>query len=208
MRYPNLVTIGHVPTESGRCKEKRAQAKNEFPIRHVLNFRWIAPSAGLGIKLNSAEMIRPLFAILVCVVTSSQATAQNKVSQALLGLSEDERNETFTDLLRDGNVKCDRVTHTLFNGATSDLDVWEVVCRDRNSYSLTVPSGPNADIELVTCRELLATSKMLLVRAGSKTKAPTTRMHRQHSDRARRMSLLFSLDFRKKIGPPDFKKST
>jgi hypothetical protein len=56
----------------------------------------------------------------------------------------------------------------LFNGSTSDLDVWEALCRDRNLYSLTIPSEPNAEIALVSCRELLATSKMLLNNAGSK----------------------------------------
>jgi hypothetical protein len=61
-------------------------------------------------------MTRLLFTILVCGVTSSPATAQNKASQTLSGLSEDQRNETFTYLLRDNNVKCDQVIHTLFNG--------------------------------------------------------------------------------------------
>jgi hypothetical protein len=122
---------------------------------------------------------RLLFSILVYVVISSEATAQNKVSQALLGLSEGGRNEVFTDLLRDGNVRCDRVIRTLFNGATSELDVWEALCQDRNSYSLSIPPVPNADIELVSCHELLATSKMLLERAGSsKTKATGCRIKR------------------------------
>jgi hypothetical protein len=61
------------------------------------------------------------------------------------------------------------VIRTLFNGATSELDVWEALCRDGNSYTL-IPPEPNADIEWLSCRELLATSKMLLVRAGSKSK--------------------------------------
>jgi hypothetical protein len=116
-------------------------------------------------------MIRLLFTILVCAVTSSQATAQNNVSQTLLGLSDEQRNETFTYLLRDSNAKCDRVIRTLFNGATSELDVWEALCRDRNSYSLSILPEPNADVELVSCRELLATSKRLLESAGSKSKA-------------------------------------
>jgi hypothetical protein len=47
----------------------------------------------------------------------------------------DTPSNTFTDLLSHGNVKCNRVIRTLFNGATSDLHVWEVLCRDRNSYS-------------------------------------------------------------------------
>jgi hypothetical protein len=111
-------------------------------------------------------------------VSSSQATAQNSVSHSLLGLSEDERNETFTHMLCDSNVKCDQVIRTLFNGATTDLDVWEALCRDRNSYLLSITPEPNFDIELVSCRELLATSKMLLERAGGKTKPTGCRMKR------------------------------
>jgi hypothetical protein len=44
-------------------------------------------------------MIRLLLTFLVCAVTASQAAAQNNVSQTLFGLSEDQRNETFTRLL-------------------------------------------------------------------------------------------------------------
>jgi len=39
-----------------------------------------------------------------------------------------------------------------------------------------IPSEPNADVELVSCRELLATSKMLLERAGRKSKATGCRI--------------------------------
>ena len=119
---------------------------------------------------GNRAMRRLLFAIMVWAVTSSQATGQNKISQTLLGLSEDERNQTFTRLLQDNSAKCDRVIRTLFNGATWELDVWEALCRDRNSYSISISPEPNADIELLSCRELLATSKMLLERAGSKRK--------------------------------------
>jgi hypothetical protein len=123
-------------------------------------------------------MMRLLFTALLCALASSQATAQNRVSQALLGLDEDQRNETFTYLLRDSNAKCDRVIRTLFNGSTVELDDWEVLCRDRNSYSLTITPEQTADIELVSCRELLATSKMLLGGAGSKSKATGCRIKR------------------------------
>jgi hypothetical protein len=51
-----------------------------------------------------------------------------------------------------------------------------VLCRDRNSYSLSIPPEVNADIELVSCRELLATSKRLLERAGRKSKATGCRI--------------------------------
>lgn len=124
------------------------------------------------------EMIRLLLTTVFRALTSLQAGAQNKVSETLLSLGEQERNEAFTDLLRDGDVKCDRVIRTLFNGPTSDLDVWEALCRDRNSYSLTISSDPNADIALVSCRELRATSKMLLDRAGSRTKPIRCRIER------------------------------
>jgi hypothetical protein len=57
-----------------------------------------------------------------------------------------------------------------------ELDDWEVLCRDRNSYSLTITPEQTAHIELVSCRELLATSKMLLHRASSKSKAKGCRI--------------------------------
>ena len=78
----------------------------------VVGTRWRAP------------MIRLPFTALLCALASSQATAQNWVSEALLGLNEDQRNETFTYLLRDGNAKCDWVIRTLFIGSTLDLDDW------------------------------------------------------------------------------------
>ena len=121
-------------------------------------------------------MIRLLFTFLVCAVTASQAAAQNNVSQTLFGLSEDQRNETFTRLLQDNNAKCDLVIRTLFNGASVELDVWEALCRDGNSYSVSIPPEPNAAIELLSCRELLATSKMLLEGARSKSKAIVCRI--------------------------------
>jgi len=120
----------------------------------------------------------PLFTALLCVLASSQATAQNWLSQALLELDEDHRNEMFTYLLRDSDAKCYRVIRTLFNGSTVELDDWEVLCRDRNSYSLTITPEQTPSIELVSCRELLATSKMLLERAGSKSKAMGCRIER------------------------------
>ena len=49
----------------------------------VVGTRWRAP------------MIRLLFTALLCALASSQATAQNWVSEALLGLNEDQRNETL-----------------------------------------------------------------------------------------------------------------
>ena len=116
-------------------------------------------------------MSRLVSAILVCIVMSSHAAAQNKVSQTLLELSDDERNETFTRLVQGHHAKCDKVMRTLFTGTTVELDDWEVLCRDRNSYSVSIPPDPDADIELLNCRELLAASKMLVERAGSKIKA-------------------------------------
>jgi hypothetical protein len=68
------------------------------------------------------------------------------------------------------------VIRTLFNGTELGLDEWEALCRDRNSYSLIIPPDLSAGIELVHCRELLATSKMLLHRARSKSEATGCRI--------------------------------
>ncbi len=109
-------------------------------MKRAVRFGIATVSGSFGFNGDSA-LIRLLFIIiLVCALTSSQATAQNKVSQTLLGLSEDERNETFTHLLRDNNVKCDRVTRTLFNGATSKLSP------DIRHRSRRVGRGRSSDI--------------------------------------------------------------
>ena len=121
-------------------------------------------------------MIRLLFVILLCGLASSRALAQNDASQGLLALSEDDRNAALTYLLRGNNEKCDRVIRTLFNGAALGLDNWEVLCQNRNSYSLTIPPGVNTNIELVSCRELIATSKRFLERADRKSKATGCRI--------------------------------
>jgi hypothetical protein len=127
-------------------------------------------------QAETALMTRLLFVILLCVLASSQSPAQNNASQILLALSEDDRNAAFTHLLQRSNEKCDRVIRTLFNGAGLGLDNWEALCRDRNSYSLSIPPEVNADVELVSCRELIATSKRLLGRAGRKSKATGCRI--------------------------------
>jgi hypothetical protein len=115
--------------------------------------------------------MRLLFTILLCALSTAQASAQNVASQMLLMLSEGERNAAVTRLLQTSNEKCDEVIRTLFKGTALGIDDWEALCRDRHSYSISIPPDLNAGIELVSCRELLATSKMLLHRAGSKTKA-------------------------------------
>jgi hypothetical protein len=117
-------------------------------------------------------MTRLLFTTLLCALGTVQASAQNHVSQQLSELDEDERNAAFTLMLRDSNRKCDQVIRTLFNGTVLGVDEWEALCKDRSSYSISVLAELNETIiTSLSCRELLATSKMLLNRAGSKSKA-------------------------------------
>jgi len=117
-------------------------------------------------------MTRLLFTTLLCALGTVQASAQNQVSQQLSELDENERNAAFTLMLRDSNRKCDRVIRTLFNGTVLGVDEWEALCKDRSSYSISVLAELNETIiTSLSCRELLATSKMLLHRAGSKSKA-------------------------------------
>ena len=57
------------------------------------------------------------------------------------------------------------------------MDEWEALCRDRNAFSISVPTELDETvITSLTCRELFATSKMLLHRAGSKSKAAGCRI--------------------------------
>jgi hypothetical protein len=118
------------------------------------------------------------FTTLLCAVGTAQASAQNEVSQQLLELDKDDRNTFFTLLLRGSNKKCDQVIRTLFKAAFLGVDEWEALCRDRNSYSFSVPADPEATITSLHCRELLATSKMLLQSAGNQSKASGCKIKR------------------------------
>src|SRR3954465_12030711 len=52
------------------------------------------------------------------------------------------------------------------------VDEGEALCKDRNAYSISVLVEPDGTtITSLTCRELLATSKRLLHRAGSRSRA-------------------------------------
>ena len=122
-------------------------------------------------------MTRLLFTTLLCALGTVQASAQNQVSQQLSELDEDERNAAFTLMLRDSNRKCDQVIRTLFNGTVLGVDEWEALCKDRSSYSISVLAELNETIiTSLSCRELLATSKMLLHRAGSRSKPARCRI--------------------------------
>ena len=108
---------------------------------------------------------------LLCAFNTAQAFAQHEVSQQLLELDEADRNTFFTLLLRGSNKQCDQVIRTIFDAAFLDIDEWEALCKDRNSYSLNVPADPDATITSLHCRELSTTSKMLLPRSSRRNSA-------------------------------------
>ncbi len=174
------------PCEEGRCSRDYEQDATRRRIASFLNIRLrlncnkraplLSRSGFVSLSGGDSLMTRLLSIILLCVLASSRAPAQNDASQGLLALSEDDRNAVLTYLLQSSSEKCDRVIRTLFNGTALGLDNWEVLCRDRNSYSLSIPPGVNTNIELVSCRELIATSKRLLERADRKSKATGCRI--------------------------------
>jgi len=117
-------------------------------------------------------MTRLLLATLLCALGTTQASAQNVVSQGLLDLDDDERNAYFTLILKESDRRCDQVIRTLFTGTLLGVDEWEALCKDRNAYSISVLVEPDGTtITSLTCRELLATSKRLLLKAGSRSRA-------------------------------------
>ena len=130
-----------------------------------------SPNCGITFRLRTAVARLILLAMLLCALGATQTSAQSEFSQQLLELDEDERNMTFTLLLRGNNQKCDQVIRTLFKGSFLVMDEWEALCRDRNSYSFLVPANPEAIITSRSCRDVLTTSRMLLQRAGNKSKA-------------------------------------
>lgn len=120
-----------------------------------------------------------LFTMLLCALGLPQASAQNDTSQQLLEFDEKQRNAAFTHMLREDERKCDQVIRTLFNGTVLGVDDWEVLCRDGRSYSISIlvePELHDTIIMLLSCRELSATSNMLLRRSGSTSKAAGCRI--------------------------------
>ena len=117
-------------------------------------------------------MTRLLLATLLCALGTTQASAQNVVSQGLLDLDDDERNASFTLILKESDRRCDQVIRTLFTGTLLGVDEWEALCKDRNAYSISVLVEPDGTtITSLTCRELLAPSTSLLHKAGSRSRA-------------------------------------
>ena len=117
-------------------------------------------------------MTRLLLATLLCALGTTQPSAQTVVSQGLLELDDDERNASFTLILKESDRRCDQVIRTLFTGTLLGVDEWEALCKDRNAYSISVLVEPDGTtITSLTCRELLATSKRLLHKAGSRSRA-------------------------------------
>jgi hypothetical protein len=128
-----------------------------------------SPYCGITFRRRTARLI--WLTMLLCALGMTQTSAQSEFSQQLLELDEDERNMTFTLLLRGNNQKCDQVIRTLFKGAFLVMDEWEALCRNRHSYSFLVPANSEAIITFRSCRDVLTTSRMLLQRGGSKSKA-------------------------------------
>ena len=84
-----------------------------------------------------------LLATLLCALGTTQASAQTVVSQGLLELDDDERNASFTLILRNSDRRCDQVIRTLFTGTVLGVDEWEAVCKDRNAYSISILVEPD-----------------------------------------------------------------
>jgi hypothetical protein len=155
--------------------------------------RWISGGCGCAgtrcrLQCQSprrSDAMRRLLLVttLLCAADTAQVFAQHEVSQQLLELEEADRNTFFTMLLRGNNKRCDQVIRTLFNAAFLDMDEWEALCRDHNSYSLNVPADPDATITSLHCRELSTTSKMLLQSVGSNSKASGCRIKKERRKR-------------------------
>src|SRR5262245_28238926 len=117
-------------------------------------------------------MPRLLFATVLWAFGIAQAAAQSAASHRVLEIEDDERIAALTVRPSGSNRTCDAVVRTRRKGTAVGVDEWEVMCRDRNAYSLSVlAQGNETIINAVSCRELLATRKMLLRSAGSTNKA-------------------------------------
>ena len=93
-------------------------------------------------------MTRLLLATLLCALGTTQPSAQNVVTQGLLDLDDDERNASFTLILKESDRRCDQVIRTLFTGTLLGVDEWEALCKNRNAYSISVLVEPDGTTDL------------------------------------------------------------
>src|SRR3954469_18642670 len=77
-------------------------------------------------------MTRLLLATLLCALGTTQASAQNVVSQGLLDLDDDERNASFTLILKESDRRCDQVIRTLFTGTLLGVNRRRIGTPDRH----------------------------------------------------------------------------
>jgi hypothetical protein len=93
----------------------------------------------------------------------------NEMTERIIVLSEDKRNEFWTLYLQRSGRKCDVAVRSMFQGGSDDgQDSWSVACRDGGSYSVGIAAGPEGATTLMTCDDLAATEAVLLKLSGSK----------------------------------------
>jgi hypothetical protein len=115
-------------------------------------------------------MTRLALATLLCALGTTQASAQNVVSQGLLELNDEERNASFTLLLRDSDRRCDQVTRTLFTGTLLGVDEWRRSAKTETPTRLAFLVEPDGTtITSLTCRELKCRAAIKLARQPSST---------------------------------------
>jgi hypothetical protein len=144
--------------------------------------------------MNTEEHVRASLAVIFLIACAVTASAQNSISRGLISSGEEDRNAEFTSVLRENGNKCDEVVSTLFNGSIGEMDNWEARCKDRNSYSLSVLTYPDAPAMIANCRDLLAVSAMMLKMAKSKMHPSACQIEIEtprtnvgiHSDRTKR----------------------
>jgi hypothetical protein len=122
-------------------------------------------------------MIFRTIVFVAVIASATHAYGQNVNSQKLIAMSVPERNAAFTRLMKANNEACNQTTKTVFNGSSGQIDDWEMLCADGNSYSLSVPSDSTTIIKYLSCKELLALNRLIDVRSGKNSKSVGCRIN-------------------------------
>jgi hypothetical protein len=115
---------------------------------------------------------KPIVIAALLVGVSLGQSLPNEVTERIIALSADKRNEFWTLYLQQSSRKCDAAVRSMFQGGSDDgLDSWSVACTDGESYSVGIAAGPEGTTTLMSCDELIATETILLKLSGSKSRA-------------------------------------
>jgi len=95
-----------------------------------------------------------LLIVIIGMLLTGPAWA-NPTHDLVQQMSDEARNAYFTKVLQDAGERCDEATRTMFQRRGNSGDaVWNVACRNKQSYSVVIHSDAKGSTMITDCATL------------------------------------------------------